>query len=148
MDASEEDHIFEYLNLLFLPRPEVSQSLGARARQWVERECSWDFMVARRYADFLEAVVEGKEWPPPSSALEEQETKPVSVAVPGEYIAGWTKAEDSGRGYVETHMTRLERTLAITPAGTRDDRVLEMGAYLHITPAAQNQARLRAKPRG
>ncbi len=136
VDASEEDHIFEYMNLLF-SRPDVAQSLGARARLWVERECSWE-SVARRYADFLQAVVEGKEWPPPIQS-EEQEMKPVSVAVPGEYIAGWTKAEDSGRGYVETHMTRLERTLAITPAGSSEDRVLEMGAYLHITPALKTK---------
>jgi glycosyltransferase involved in cell wall biosynthesis/SAM-dependent methyltransferase len=134
--ASEEDHIFEYLNLLF-SRPEVAQSLGARARQWVERECSWE-SVARRYADFLEAVIEGKPWPPPSAHVEE-EPKPESIAVPGEYIAGWTHPEDSGRGYVETHMTRLERTLAITPPGAADDRVLEMGAYLHITPALKTK---------
>jgi glycosyltransferase involved in cell wall biosynthesis/SAM-dependent methyltransferase len=136
VDASEEDHIFEYLNLLF-SRPEVAQSLGARARQWVERECSWE-SVARRYADFLQAVVEGKPWPPPAARVEEQ-AKPESVAVPGEYIAGWTDPEDSARGYVETHMTRLERTLAITPPGSSADRVLEMGAYLHITPALKTR---------
>ena len=61
VDASEEDHIFEYLNLL-ISRPDVAQALGARARQWVERECTWE-SVARRYAEFLEAVVEGKPWP-------------------------------------------------------------------------------------
>jgi glycosyltransferase involved in cell wall biosynthesis/SAM-dependent methyltransferase len=136
VDASEEDHIFEYLNLLF-SRPEVAQSLGARARQWVERECSWE-SVARRYADFLEAVVEGKPWPPPAPHIEER-PKPEPVAVPGEYIAGWTHPEDSARGYVETHMTRLERTLAITPPGNSDDRILEMGAYLHITPALKTK---------
>ncbi len=136
VDASEEDHIFEYLNLLF-SRPDVAQSLGARARQWVERECSWE-SVAHRYADFLQAVIDGKEWPPPSPA-EAEAPKSESVAVPGEYIAGWTNPEDSGRGYVETHMTRLERTLAITPPGTADDRVLEMGAYLHITPALKTK---------
>jgi glycosyltransferase involved in cell wall biosynthesis/SAM-dependent methyltransferase len=139
IDASEEDHIFEYLNLLF-SRPEVARSLGARARQWVERECSWE-SVAHRYADFLQAVIEGKEWPPPVEHVEEKNAEPAPepVTVPGEYIAGWTDPEDSGRGYVETHMTRLERTLAITPPGTAEDRVLEMGAYLHITPALKTK---------
>jgi glycosyltransferase involved in cell wall biosynthesis/SAM-dependent methyltransferase len=144
VDASEEDHIFEYLNLLF-SRPDVAQSLGARARLWVERECSWE-SVARRYADFLQAVIEGKPWPPPIAAKEEQaddepapEPTPEPVAVPGEYIAGWTKEEDGARGYVETHMTRLERTLAITPPGSAHDRILEMGAYLHITPALKTK---------
>jgi glycosyltransferase involved in cell wall biosynthesis len=56
----EEDLIFEYLNLL-VSRPDVAQALGARARDYVARECNWA-AVARRYAAFLEAVVEGKEW--------------------------------------------------------------------------------------
>src|SRR5215469_16303612 len=56
VDATEEDHLFEYLNLL-VSRPDVARGLGARARQWVERECNWE-SVARRYAEFLESVVE------------------------------------------------------------------------------------------
>ncbi|HTS78527.1 MAG TPA: glycosyltransferase [Bryobacteraceae bacterium] len=137
VDASEEDHIFEYLNLL-VSRPDVAQGLGARARQWVERECNWE-SVARRYCDFLEAVVEGREWRPPEPAKMEAAPQFEPAAVPAEYITGWTREEDGSRGYVETHMTRLERTLAITPPGTAGDRVLEMGAYLHITPALKTK---------
>ena len=40
VDASEEDHLFEYLNLL-VSRPELRKALGARAREWVETECTW-----------------------------------------------------------------------------------------------------------
>ena len=58
----------------------------------------------------------------------------------GEYIAGWAPVEDGSRGYVETHLTRLERTLAITPPGGPEDRILEMGAYLHITPALKTRS--------
>ena len=58
--AGEEDLIFEYLNLL-VSRPEVARSLGARAHAYVERECNWD-SVAHRYASFLCAVKEGREW--------------------------------------------------------------------------------------
>jgi SAM-dependent methyltransferase len=36
---------------------------------------------------------------------------------------------------VETHLTRLARTLELTPHGAEEDRVLEMGAYMQITPA-------------
>jgi len=36
-------------------------------------------------------------------------------------------------------MTRLEKTLAITPAGGAADRILEMGAYLQITPALRSR---------
>ena len=77
VDASEEDHIFEYLNLL-VSRPDVAQSLGARARNWVERECSWE-SVAERYAGFLQSVVEGREWPAAGAATEEPEPAPETV---------------------------------------------------------------------
>jgi glycosyltransferase involved in cell wall biosynthesis/SAM-dependent methyltransferase len=128
VDASEEDHLFEYMNLL-VSRPEMAQALGTRARQWVQRECNWD-LVARRYACFLE----GREWP------EEMVVEtPAPVSVPIEYIAGWTPPDDGSRGYLKTHQTRLEKTLAITPPGTEADRVLEMGAYLQITPALRTK---------
>jgi glycosyltransferase involved in cell wall biosynthesis/SAM-dependent methyltransferase len=142
VDASEEDHIFEYLNLL-VSRPDVAQALGSRARNWVERECNWE-SVARRYCDFLQAVVDGREWPPrlPEQHAEIEQAdarEPEPVQVPAGYIAGWTREEDGSRGYVETHITRLERTLAITPPGTDADAILEMGAYLHITPALKTK---------
>ena len=40
VDATEEEHLFEFLNLL-VARPEVRRALGNRAREWVRRECSW-----------------------------------------------------------------------------------------------------------
>src|SRR5580704_10361444 len=124
VDAGEEDCLFEYLNLL-VSRPEFAKALGARARKWVERECNWN-LVAQRYAHFLE----GKSW------LEEKPSEPAPpIAVPIEYIAQWTPSENGSREYIRTHQTRLEKTLAITPPGTAADRVLEMGAYLQITPA-------------
>ncbi len=151
VDASEEDHLFEYLNLL-ASRPEVACELGARAAAWVSKECSWE-VVARRYIDFLEAVALGKEigvgeveapakaaaCPQPARA-EQTEAR---VEVPAEdiapYIASWAPAENGARDYVESHLSRLERTLAITPRGGPEDRVLEMGAYLHITPALKTR---------
>ncbi len=142
VDASEEDHLFEYLNLL-VSRPELARALGARAREWVERECAWE-SVARRYADFLECVIKGRKWCPQETIAftsgppaVEVETK--SAAVSAEYIAGWAPIEDGSRAYVDSHRTRLERTLAITPRGGPADRVLEMGAYLQITPALKTQ---------
>jgi glycosyltransferase involved in cell wall biosynthesis/SAM-dependent methyltransferase len=128
VDAGEEDCLFEYLNLL-VSRPEFAKALGARARKWVERECNWN-LVAQRYAHFLE----GKSW------LEEKPSEPAPpIAVPIEYIAQWTPSENGSREYIRTHQTRLEKTLAITPPGTAADRVLEMGAYLQITPALHSK---------
>ena len=139
--AGEEDLIFEYLNLL-VSRPEVAQALGARARDYVARECNWA-AVARRYTDFLQAVVAGKEWhdqtPAPGLPAE-----PVTLAhAEGEapldaYLRGWAVSEEAGT-YLDTHQTRLVKTLEITPLGGPDDRILEMGAYLQITPALRTK---------
>jgi glycosyltransferase involved in cell wall biosynthesis/SAM-dependent methyltransferase len=170
VDATEEEHLFEYLNLL-ASRPEIARELGVRARAWVERECRWD-VVARRYLDFLEAVAEGRASesdarPPEAPEPHEAEQRAMSTAAPeaagvppqgagqhipepdqspqppepvaGEYITSWAAVEDGSRAYVESHLTRLEKTLAITPRGTSQDRVLEMGAYLQITPALKTR---------
>lgn len=136
VDASEEDHLFEYLNLL-VSRPDVRRALGAQARQWVETECAWP-AVAKQYAEFLEHIANGREI----------KARPVKVALPaaevprppveGGYILSWSP-DDAEKSYVEPHLTRLEKTLAITPPGGPGDRILEMGAYLQITPALQDK---------
>jgi glycosyltransferase involved in cell wall biosynthesis/SAM-dependent methyltransferase len=143
VDATEEDHLFEFLNLL-VSRPEVARAMGAKARAWVERECNWE-SVARRYVEFCEAVVEGRELArieevsAIGTAEPEQNKTAVAAAVSGDYIASWAPVEDGSRAYVESHLTRLEKTLAVTPRGSDEDRILEMGAYLQITPALKTQ---------
>ncbi len=135
VDATEEDVLFEYLNLL-VSRPEIARSLGERARCYAERECNWD-LVARRYAGFLQSVVDGSEWEVGqafSPASLEISRQPVAA----EEIATWATDEPASR-YVETHMTRLQKTLAIIPPGGPGSRILEMGAYLQMTPALQSR---------
>ena len=135
--AGEEDLIFEYMNLL-VSRPEVAQALGANARDYVARECNWG-AVARQYAAFLEAVVEGKEYrgaeQPP---VPEQAAPAAQLPEVEQYLRGWA-VDEASRDYLDTHRTRLVRTLEITPAGGPEDRVLEMGAYLQVTPALRNK---------
>ncbi len=41
--------------------------------------------------------------------------------------------------YVEAHQTRLAKTLDMIPPGKASDRILEMGAYLQITPALRSR---------
>jgi SAM-dependent methyltransferase len=55
-----------------------------------------------------------------------------------EYIFGWATSE-AARDYVQTHISRFERTLRITPPGAPDSRILEMGAYMQITPALKTK---------
>lgn len=182
IDPSEEEHIFEYLNLLF-NRPQVAAEIGKRARHWVDTECRWE-LAAQRYVEFLNDVAAGKlvHNPKPLTApvreeasdceqapVEEVVSSEAGADIPAlqqehgraqvamvdgstaaqlasgreselaEYILSWTRAEDGTRDYAETHLTRLERTLEITPRGGPGDRVLEMGAYLQITPALKHR---------
>ena len=136
----EEELIFEYLNLL-AARPDVAREIGERAARYVQEECNWD-RVAGLYAAFLRCVVEGAEWTeteqpeicPPQFPAQPPSGEPVS---PG-YIAGWA-ADRESLGYLDTHLTRLVKTLEITPPGGPQDRILEMGAYLQITPALRTK---------
>lgn len=143
VDASEEDQIFEALNTL-VSRPEVARTLGAQARQFVATECSWP-TVAASYAEFLESIHAGRAWTPRSrpQALDVPVAPVAESAQPTPqqteaYLRTWAVAEDAGE-YFDIHLTRLRRTLEITPRGSSEDRVLEMGAYLQITPSLRTQ---------
>ena len=149
--AGEEDLIFEYLNLL-VSRPDVARALGERAAQYVKEECNWD-RVACQYASFLKSVVEGSQWeakppatshqgyPPAGPATGDQPPQPgtqLAEPVAPEYVASWA-ANPESLDYLDTHLTRLVKTLEITPPGGPEDRILEMGAYLQITPALRSK---------
>lgn len=147
VDAAEEELLFEYLNLL-TSRPEAALELGRNAREWVRKECSWD-LAARRYVEFAKAVAQGAPWPPAeeqaraaaAAASDERVSEPEAQSEPrveAGYIVGWAK-DDDARDYVRTHSTRLVKTLEITPPGGPEMRVLEMGAYLQITPALKTR---------
>lgn len=136
VDTAEEEYLFEYLNAL-VARPELRRALGRSAREWVETECTWP-KVAQRYAEFLEQVANPRVVSPlPSEALHAT-SESISARVEPEYILSWAP-DDAARGYVQTHLTRFEKTLAITPPGGPDDRILEMGSYLQITPALRTR---------
>ncbi|HEY1240946.1 MAG TPA: glycosyltransferase [Bryobacteraceae bacterium] len=127
--AVEEELIYEYLNLL-ISRPEVAGELGARAKEYVARECSWP-VVAESYRRFLS----GSDMPAPVAGPREPHASSEELA---EYLRGWAQ-DEAGERYLETHHTRLVKTLEITPRGGPGDRVLEMGAYLQITPALKTR---------
>ncbi len=105
----EEEVLFGYMKLL-ASRPDLAHSMGAAAKEWVERECSWQ-NVAAQYANFVR---------PPK--------------VPASYILSWRHDEDACR-YIETHRVRLVKTLDVIPQGTAEQSILEMGCYMQITPA-------------
>ncbi len=145
----EEDTIFEYLNLL-VSRPDLGAAMGERAREWVRNDCSWT-TSARKYEQFLSAIAAGESVDEPAAPAAVSLKAPVkdsqaeTVAEPPApeaaaleaYVKTWAVAPDS-KSYVDTHKTRLARTLEITPRARPGERALEMGAYLQITPALRN----------
>src|SRR5579862_159616 len=134
--AGEEDLIFEYLNLL-ASRRDVARALGERAARYVKEECNWD-RVAQLYASFLQSVVDHTEWKEselPTAGLPPTAAAPKATP---EDITTWA-ANPESQGYLDTHLTRLTKTLEITPPGGPEDRILEMGAYLQITPALRSK---------
>ncbi|MGI8742306.1 MAG: glycosyltransferase [Bryobacteraceae bacterium] len=135
VDATEEDTLFEYLNVL-AGRPDVRRNLGESARRWVERECNWP-LVAGRYVDFLKTVACGGSCTD-EPAAEAPPFAPIANPVEPEYIESWA-ADVGARRYVNTHIARLTRTLEITPPGGPNERILEMGSYLQITPALRKR---------
>jgi glycosyltransferase involved in cell wall biosynthesis/SAM-dependent methyltransferase len=140
VDATEETVLFEYLNLL-VSRPDIRRAMGAAARRWVETECAWP-KVAREYAEFLDCIARPDSARASAAAASTASADALPTAervqVEPEYIVSWSPTE-AARNYAATHLTRLEKTLAITPPGGPNDRILEMGVYLQITPALKNR---------
>ena len=146
----EVDLIFEYLNLL-VSRPDARRALGERARMHVAVQCSWA-AVGERFADFLRNIHEGRAVPgevvDASTCLDSEPVAPppateapTTPAAPDPHdelaaeIRSWVQERPSDAEYVETHLTRLVKTLEITPPARNGDAALEMGAYLHVTPS-------------
>ena len=129
----EEDTIFEYLNIL-VSRPDLARAMGERARDWVERECGWS-TVAGQYAAFLAEVAGHSPPAPPSQPSLAPE--PVEVDIQPEAIETWVAPD--ARQYAAIHKSRFVHTLEITPPGDESKSILEMGAYMQITPALKYQ---------
>jgi glycosyltransferase involved in cell wall biosynthesis/SAM-dependent methyltransferase len=129
----EEDLIFEYLNVL-VSRPDLARAMGERARQWVEKECNWGY-VADRYVAFLSQFREGATPPLEFKTAAEPEPEPVRFVEPVEPEAFTPWVGPEAREYARQHTSRFIHTLEMTPAGDPSKAILEMGAYLQITPA-------------
>jgi len=138
IDATEEDFLFEYLNLL-TSRPAVARQIGEKAHEWVTRECSWP-LAARHYLNFLEDPIGAGSQPGCPLGRASQTASPSAPdPVDKSYILGWAATEEAPKHYAASHIDRLTRTLDLTPPGTVNDRILEMGAYLQITPALKTR---------
>ncbi|HWF09651.1 MAG TPA: glycosyltransferase [Bryobacteraceae bacterium] len=135
----EEDFIFEYLSLL-VSRPDLARAMGERAKSWVAKECNWGG-VADRYVDFLSRFRDGIAPACGDSKCAEPESEPEPArfvdAVAMDDISTWVAPE--AHEYANQHETRFLHTLGMTPAGDASKCILEMGAYMQITPALRFQ---------
>jgi SAM-dependent methyltransferase len=75
----------------------------------------------------------------PTEAYSEEALKAIERDNLADYIRGFSFHDPGESAYVESHLTRLIRTIEITPPGSDEDRVLEMGAYMQITPALKTR---------
>jgi SAM-dependent methyltransferase len=94
--------------------------------------------VAKKYAAFLSAVSKGEEWREISRDATTAEPPAVQAEEIAPYLHAWAHNEQES-WYLNTHESRLAKTLEITPPGAVDKRILEMGAYLQITPALKTK---------
>src|SRR5215472_142670 len=53
------------------------------------------------------------------------------------FIRSMDQPDDAARQYLEIHIPRIGRTLDLVPSPRGSGRVLEMGAYMQMTPALQ-----------
>ncbi len=102
----------------------VTGEIGRDAARWAEQNCTWE-KVAAQYVEFL-----FQESQPALPKPRDSDFK--------KYLAQWTQPGSDRARYVEEHDVRLTRTLQLIPRGSLNDRVLEMGCYLQITPALVN----------
>jgi glycosyltransferase involved in cell wall biosynthesis/SAM-dependent methyltransferase len=123
VNQKEDELLFQYMRLL-TTRLDLARAMGDRARAYVQQECNWA-KVARQYQSFLATLDSGSAVASPAK-------------ITPEYIMGWA-ADDGARHYIGTHKTRLVKTLEITPLSEPGQSVLEMGAYMQITPALKTR---------
>lgn len=129
-DMYEEKVLLGVLDWL-LDSPSERASIGDRARDWVTTHCTWP-QVAIRYAEFAESVARDAAG---NTAAHERLVWDTSAASLAEYLPRWVPANSEEVAYFRSHRDRLVNTLQLVPAGRPNDRILEMGCYMQITPA-------------
>ncbi|PWU04123.1 MAG: hypothetical protein C5B51_17440 [Terriglobia bacterium] len=119
-----------------LEAPERIEEIGRRAQEWVREHCSWP-RVAEMYAAFLRESADSSAFGPTGAAALAV-TRPLGLEAAEASIRRWTTPSSPGEDYFRTHRHRLARTLQLVPAGRKDERVLELGCYMQITPALRH----------
>ncbi len=109
-----------------LKSPGLVSEIGSAAARWSAENCSWP-SVAQRYADFIRTHAD-----PVASGTQPADMPAARLR---EYLRRWVEPGTDRAQYLADHEDRLARTIQLVPPGTREDRILELGCYLQITPA-------------
>ena len=141
----EERRLADHLQSLAY-RPALREHLSRRARDWVREECAIE-RSADRYLGFAGRLVEaqrsrgvapesvGSVEPfeinyrldfPPEPTLQIDPTEAL------DYVGGFFADNPDALGYLRTHARRLLETLALTPVGNPQQKILELSSYLQI----------------
>lgn len=116
----------------------AAHEIGERARSWVEARCGWS-TVAQQYADFLHGPVAAlnrrKRSRKHARPLKlEKQTISLTDASVSDHLSRWIDPASPASSYYQEHALRLVRTLQLTPPGDNDNKILELGCYMQITP--------------
>ena len=120
-----------------LSNQEAAAEIGARAKQWVAEECTWD-NVAQRYLKFLREKSGNRKHPGGERRGPEVSgngSPALSDAAISSYLSRWIDPASPAGVYFAAHSIRLIRTIKLIPRGDSGGRILELGCYMQITPA-------------
>lgn len=112
-----------------LKTPGLVSEIGSAAANWAAENCGWS-SIAKRYADFIRTHADSLVSGAPAADM--------PAAGLRDYLRRWVKPDANGALYLANHADRLARTLQLIPPGTQEDRILELGCYLQITPALRS----------
>lgn len=133
--ADEERELADRLQTLAY-RPLLREHLGRRAADWVREECAIE-RSAELYLDFAGRLIaeRGRNHRAKSEYQLDFPVEPTIVADPTEaldYVSSFFSDNPEALGYLRTHARRLQETLALTPVGSPDQRILELSSYLQL----------------
>ena len=140
-DHLEEPVLAACVNWLLEDRERLG-AIGRRAREWVSETCTWE-KTAQMYAATAESVAEmhgpsGNGNRKPSAKIVPTVTSGLEATVIESYLHRWVQPGSEAEVYFRTHADRLVRTLQRAPTGGKQDRILEMGCYMQVTPALRH----------
>jgi glycosyltransferase involved in cell wall biosynthesis/SAM-dependent methyltransferase len=140
MGPTEERDLYTQLRSLAY-RPTLRESLSRRASEWVRRDCEIGRSAARYLAIAERIIAREKRWreAPLSSAIgtrfefNEAPTIKLDREEALDYVAGFFTDDPKATDYLQKHAKRIIKTIELVPAGSKEQRLLELSSYKQMT---------------